>query len=59
MNLTKRDIDKVRTDEAKGEWFPDDKLQGFFLVAYASGKKCFFVRYRTVTGTRRVVNVRY
>ena len=57
MNLTKREIDKVRTDETKGEWFPDDKLQGFFLVAYASGKKCFFVRYRTVAGTRRVVKV--
>ena len=57
MKLTKDNIDGLRTDEPKGEWFPDDELRGFFLVVYASGTKAFFVRYRTITGKRRVVKV--
>ena len=57
MRITKKTLDLLRSDHAKGEWFPDDEVPGFFVVVYASGKKTFFVRYRSSTGGRRTVRI--
>jgi integrase len=56
-NLTKRTVDAIPAGSPNGTWYPDTELPGFFLVSYATGKKTFFVRYRTPSGGRRVVKV--
>jgi len=45
MKLTKRKIDSIKRPERQEE-YRDPELKGFTLIAYASGRKQFTIRYR-------------
>jgi len=55
MKLTKRNIDSIKRPEVQDE-YRDPELKGFTLIAYASGRKQFTVRYR-FNGKRRAIKM--
>ena len=61
MKLTKTIIDAFRYEKTdnKADLRFDDDLTGFGVRVYPSGKKAYFVRYRTANGTSRRQNLGY
>lgn len=55
MKLTKRNIDAIKRPDRQEE-YRDPELKGFTLIAYASGRKQFTVRYR-FNGKRRSIKL--
>ena len=57
VKLTKRTIDALpRATRSRGEFYWDDQLSGFGLIAYPSGKKSFFIEYGP-KGKRRFMTI--
>ena len=59
MNLTKRAVEQLayekQGDAADYRW--DDKLKGFGVRVYPSGRKTFLVTYRNAQGTKRFLRL--
>src|SRR3954447_18547206 len=59
MNLTKRAVEQLtyakRDDAADYRW--DDKLKGFGVRVYPSGRKTFLITYRNAQGTKRFLSL--
>src|SRR5688572_11503004 len=59
MNLTKRAVEQLayekQGDAADYRW--DDKLKGFGVRVYPSGRKTFLVTYRNAQGSKRFLRL--
>ena len=55
--LTKKVIDALPPGAANGTWHSDPDLKGFYIVAYRSGAKIFFIRFRNARGQRKVLRI--